>query len=125
MFANAGGKGKAENVVGLGVMRCLCFAVKHITDTGLDVCLLMGPKGEIMKRPGDYTGNVAIGVQSPQDVMKANIIPTCEELAATDSKAVSGTSSAGDPTKSSSPGESETTSSGILLYKSLLDNSAL
>jgi len=108
VFADSGGKGKVEDVIGVGVMRCLCFGVNHYTGRRLDICLLMGGRGEVVERPASFIGNVAVGMQAPQHPLRQSTIPTCDELA----KQRSGTSSAGNPNTTSPPGTSDTSKSG-------------
>lgn len=96
-----GGRGKVEDVVGVGIMRCLCFGVKFHTGKGMDICLLMGGKGEVVERKATFTGNVAVGMQNPQSASRQNVLPTCDELAKAGGLP-SGTGSAGVP-KTTSP----------------------
>lgn len=75
------GKGSdGSDVVGKGDMRCLCMGVMHVKGRGMDVCLLVGPKSEIMERQADFGGNTAAGLQGPEGRDARKILPRCEEL---------------------------------------------
>jgi hypothetical protein len=83
------GKGNEE-----GEMKCFCFGVKHVNGIGMYFCLLAGGGGEVMERKANFNGNVAVGLQQPQN-QGGRTLPTCEELKALESEETAGDGGSG------------------------------
>ena len=92
---------------GGGSELCLCFAVQFLPKPGkgLDICLAVGPEGQVLVRDG-----VGVGIQSPQD-NQAKLLPPCGAASQTAGNTAAPTpqpTSNRDPRVGPIPGEANT-----------------